>query len=204
MPIIAHLCTWTPPLCSLTYNISLVSNILHGFFPMISQKVDRLTVPVLEGKKKVPFKDIQIDHRQKWTRNHWRSICTAYGKSPYFEHFSAYFYEALSPPYTYLYQLNSALLNLCLDLLQLKIHIQTTQHAISIPAGCYQDVRHTIRPQLQPTPRTTYQPFPYQQVFGTTFTANLSILDLLFCEGPNAYHMIKKSYVLPEATTIKS
>ncbi len=41
-----------------------------------SQKVDRLTVPVIGGKKQVPYSSIKIDYQQKWGQTHWRTICT--------------------------------------------------------------------------------------------------------------------------------
>jgi hypothetical protein len=163
-----------------------------------SQQVDRLTVPVIEGKKKTLYKDIQIDHRQKWSICHWRSISTAYGKAPYFEYLSDYFYKILSQPPTHLYQLNLDLLKLCLELLGLKKDIKiTSEYIVNLPSFVV-DARGVISPQTPFSCRSKYEPCYYQQVFGTVFNANLSILDLLFCEGPNAYNIIKKSCISPK------
>ena len=163
-----------------------------------SQQIDRLTVPVIGGKKKVLYKDIQIDCQQKWSICHWRSICTAYGKAPYFEYLSGYFCEILFAPYMYLFELNLAFLKLCLKLLQLEKDVKLTREYISNPPSSVVDARNIIQPQVPFSQRCRYQPFCYQQVFGTVFNANLSILDLLFCEGPNAYNIIKKSCISSE------
>src|SRR4051812_41011059 len=48
-----------------------------------------LSVPVENGRsQRVPFKDVKISYREKWQLNHWRSIASCYGKSPFF-----YYYE---------------------------------------------------------------------------------------------------------------
>lgn len=163
-----------------------------------SQQVDRLTVPVIGGKKKILYKDIQIDSQQKWSICHWRSISTAYGKAPYFEYLSDYFHKILFQPYTHLYQLNLALLKLCLELLNLKKNIKITSEYIANPPSSVVDARNIISPQIPFSCRSKYKPCCYQQVFGTVFNANLSILDTLFCEGPNAYNIIKNSCISPE------
>jgi hypothetical protein len=160
--------------------------------------VDRLTIPVIGSKKKILYKDIQIDRQQKWPICHWRAISTAYGKSPYFEYLSDHFQATLFQPYTYLYELNWALLKLCLEVLGLKKDIKiTNQYIANLPSSVI-DARNVIRPQIPFSDRSKYKPFCYQQVFGTIFNANLSILDLLFCEGPNAYNIIKKSCISSE------
>lgn len=160
-----------------------------------SQQVDRLTVPVVNGKKKIAYCDIQIDHQQKWPICHWRSIATNYGKSPYFEYLADYFQPLLLSPYTYLYELNLALFMLCLELLQLRKSVKINREYYIKSSSGIVDARHLIRPQTHFSTRDQYQPFCYQQVFGTEFIANLSIIDLLFCQGPEAYHILQKSCI---------
>ena len=50
-----------------------------------ANKVDLLSVPVLDGRRKVLIRDIRIDYQQGWLKDHWRAITSAYGKTPYFE-----------------------------------------------------------------------------------------------------------------------
>lgn len=160
-----------------------------------SQQIDRLTVPVVGGKKKTTYSEIKIDYQQRWSICHWRSITTNYSNSPYFEYLAAYFQPILLYPYTYLYELNLALFTLCLELLQLNKNVKLTSEYIQSPAMGIVDARYVIHPQSHFSTRNQYQPFCYQQVFGTEFTDNLSIIDLLFCKGPESYHTLQKSCI---------
>lgn len=158
-----------------------------------SQQVDRLTVPVLGGKKKMPYAAIQIDQQQKWAQTHWRSICTNYGKAPYFEYIAPYFEPILLGHHTYyLHELSLALFAQCLELLQIKKTITLETEAPSTAAEGVHAVHH-IHPRKEGTLSDIYHPVTYQQVFGTTFIENLSIIDLLFCKGPEACAVLKAS-----------
>ena len=55
------------------------------------------------------------------------------------------------------------------------------------------DLRGIISPKTEISGYDFFSPEPYPQIFGKDFVANLSVLDLLFCEGPNARTIIKKS-----------
>ena len=58
-----------------------------------SNKIEMLTIPVIDGNKKVIIKDVKIDYSQRWEIIHWRTITAAYGKSPFFEFFADYFQD---------------------------------------------------------------------------------------------------------------
>ena len=160
----------------------------------LANKTATLTVPVIGGRKKVKYKDVQIDSRQKWKNVHVRGIQSAYGKAPYFEYFfpqiEKVFIEAPSSLYTF----NLELLTLCLGFLKSSAKIEETT-----VYGCYsgkRDVRGLLNAKEPHQFRNIYEPYPYMQLFGLNFVPNLSILDLLFCEGPHAmeiiYHSKKK------------
>ena len=57
------------------------------------------------------------------------------------------------------------------------------------------DLRGLIHPKSMPGNQTFFSPVPYTQLFGRKFEANLSILDLLFCEGPNADNILHSSII---------
>ena len=46
-----------------------------------------LIIPIIHGATKTPVGQIQVDDTKKWRSHHWKSIHTAYGKSPYFEYY---------------------------------------------------------------------------------------------------------------------
>ena len=47
-----------------------------------------LTVPVQKGSQKTLITEVKIDYSADWNRQHWQSIKSAYGKSPFFIHYA--------------------------------------------------------------------------------------------------------------------
>jgi hypothetical protein len=162
---------------------------------LTSQKVDRLTVPVHKGNSKFPYRTIKIDYSQPWRDLHWRTLCTAYSNAPYFEYFSESFRTIFLRRYTYLFDLNLALLQTCLELLQLEKKIILSEHYEKNPAGHLVDARYSVFPRNRLGKSIYCHPVQYPQVFSKIFHPNLSIIDLLFCEGQNAYTILRQATV---------
>ena len=55
------------------------------------------------------------------------------------------------------------------------------------------DLRSLISAKKDFSGREIYVPQSYQQVFGSNFAPNLSLLDLVFCEGPRSGAVVKAS-----------
>jgi|TARA_B100000965_G_C19601644_1_gene763095 hypothetical protein len=162
---------------------------------LTSHGTQRLTVPVHSANSKIPIRNMQIDHRQKWINNHWRAIQSAYGKAPFFEYYSTYFENELKKEKKHLIELNQSLLTLCLRLLQLNVSIEFTKKFELTPAKGILDARSAVHPKKPLESMTWFQPKEYYQMFGKNFVPNLSILDLLFCVGPDALMVLKQSGV---------
>ncbi len=162
---------------------------------LTSQKVDRLTVPVRKSNSKFSYRTTEIDYSQPWRDLHWRALCTAYSKAPYFEYFSESFRTIFLRRYTYLFDLNLALLQTCLELLQLEKKIILSEHYEKTPVGHLADARYSIAPRNRLGKSIYYHPVQYPQVFSKAFHPNLSIIDLLFCEGHNAYTILRQATV---------
>ena len=158
---------------------------------LTSQGVTRLTVPVRKGASKLPYSKIEINQDQPWTQLHWRTLCTAYRKAPYFDYFADYFHKVLSKEYTYLFDLNLALFQTCLQLLQLEKRIELIEADENAMNTRVVDERYNIHPRNRLSQSNVQQATPYLQVFGTTFHANLSIIDLLFCQGQTAIAILR-------------
>jgi hypothetical protein len=171
----------------------LKQSLRNRCYILAANKVDRLTIPVVHQKGvKIPIQEIQIDDSQKWQNKHWRAIQSAYAHAPFFEYYSDYFKKVIFEPESSLFQLNLNLLKTCLELLQIKKEIRlTNSFGVVDSEEKISDLRNTI----QPNSETEIAFENYQQVFGEQFIPNLSILDLLFCEGPNASAILRKQYL---------
>ena len=162
---------------------------------MTTHGVQDLSIPVHHAGRKIPIRDLEIDYKQKWMNNHWRAIKSAYGKAPFFDYYSEEVEEAIMTKYQYLFELNWQLLTICLryaGLTQPQIHITETYE--KIPQNGILDLRSAVHPKKAAP--DWYRAQSYHQIFGNNFVPNLTILDLLFCEGPGAYELLGQSCVI--------
>ena len=154
---------------------------------------ERLTIPLVADHKKVMITDVKIDYTLKWQTNLWRTLESAYARSPFFEHYSDDIRKELFSTPTFLYDLNTRLLSMCLQWLKSsKVVSESVSYEKTMPPGTL-DFRSLISAKKDFQHREIYQPSPYQQVFGSNFAPNLSLIDLVFCEGPAAAAIIKAS-----------
>ena len=155
-----------------------------------TNKIDTLSIPVQNGNKKVLIRDLKIDYAQDWTRRHWGAIHSAYGKSPFFEYYSEYFKKIMDKKPDFLFDLNLEILTICLKLLRLEKKIIFTEN---YQKNVENDYRGLIHPKRNYQLNKLYQPLAYRQNFGNEFEPNLSILDLLFCQGNQSLSVLKES-----------
>lgn len=159
--------------------------------------LQRLSIPLKKGKnEKLSIRDVQIFHGENWTSQHWSSIRSAYGRAPYFEHFADEIAPFFEKKHSNLFDFNWDLLLLFVDLLQLDVDIQqTTSYEKQVAADIF-DFRNGIFPKKHRQKEDTqFKNLAYPQVFEERhgFLANLSILDLLFCTGPQASLLLEQS-----------
>ena len=141
-----------------------------------------LVVPVVKGAKvHTPYKDVKISYDSKWQRLHWLSLQTCYRSSAYFEFYEdglAPFYEK---KYDFLFDYNYEMLTWLFKQLKISAAIVTTNSYEDVSAN---DFRSAMTKKEIPVIQTK----PYFQVFSdrNEFIPNLSIVDLLFNQGPQA------------------
>ena len=145
-----------------------------------------LTIPLENGRgQKGLIKDVKIASTSNWADQHMRSILACYGKSPFFEYYRDGLFSIYQQPFVFLQDLNMAMITWVNRQLKYSGNISfTDQYQINYGEG-YADCRDQIKPsQFQIVEKET----KYVQVFEDRigFHNNLSILDLLFCCGPNA------------------
>lgn len=159
-----------------------------------ANKIQVLSVPVCKGRGKVKTKDVRISYLQGWQNNHWRTIASAYGNAPFFDFFACAFHDILYKKHQFLIDLNLDLLTKCLDLSGLKDkQLTLTDEYVKVPEKQIIDYRDTVNPKKKSAKDEFFRAVPYNQVFGKDFVPNLSVIDLLFCEGSHANYIISRS-----------
>ena len=150
---------------------------------LTAQGMQVLSVPVLKGnsKDKTLITEIEIDYSQKWYNVHWRTIQAAYGRAPYFEFYSDYIKDVYERQPKFLFQLNVDLLQLYFKLLKLNKPLQFTEFYSEDVSEKVLDLRNKIHPKIY---HDNLHVKTYTQVFGKHFVPELSIIDLLFTQGP--------------------
>ena len=149
-----------------------------------AQGPEMLVVPLTNKHGKVPIGDVRIDYSTKWQNNQWRTIESAYRKAPYYEFYSDDIRKIIYHNYTFLFDLNLNLLSFCLKSIKHKPAVSVSVAYEKNPDESVSDLRSMIQPKIPYSVRPFFRPIPYQQVFGNQFAANLSLIDLLFSEGP--------------------
>ena len=146
--------------------------------------VQSLLVPVLHSSSRL-IRDIRIDYSKNWLHLHRRAILTAYGPSPFYQYYWDDLDAILDRRHEFLFDLNMELTAKIMEMLHLRTPVSLTADYDPAPAEVT-DLRSAINPKREPEG----SPFKeYYQVFNSRrgFIPNLSIIDLLFCEGPEAY-----------------
>lgn len=164
---------------------------------LTAQGPQPLTVPVVDGARseKIRTSEIEIDYRQNWMHRHFRTLQTAYGASPYFGYYADYLQDIYTQKPARLWELNLAFLELLFRCLRWPLPLAFTTEYLApatAPAPTLLDRRDFLTPKstLAASKPDSPSQRPYPQVFGTAFVPELSVLDLLFMQGPAAGHFL--------------
>lgn len=151
---------------------------------MTSGGVSTLTVPVHAGH--VRLRDVRIDMSKRWTAIHWKSIVSAYRNSPFFDHYEELFAPIYERRHEFLVDLNLELLNVLAAILGATVQL-SDNYIVASPNDLDLRGKKSLR-RGSPTPE-------YFQIFSdpaTPFESGLSVIDLLFCEGPSAREILQR------------
>lgn len=149
---------------------------------MTANGVQTLTIPVIKTNGNHTLtKDIEISYKESWQQIHLRCLESAYRKSAYFDYYFPYLEKIYKQKFNTLVELNDFCLKTILKILKAKKDYSFTtdferitdenDYRVSLSKG-------TNKIEMK----------PYYQVFADRhgFIPNLSIVDLLFNEGPNS------------------
>lgn len=143
-----------------------------------------LSIPVKHTTKdqRKKTKDTLVENDFNWQDQHFKSLQIAYRTSPFFEFFEDDLAIIFSKKYKYLQDLNMDSFLFIDDALQLESKFTKTAEYLATTNS--KDFRNLAEVKKQPKKLVDN----YIQMFDDKhgFIPNLSILDLLFMEGPNA------------------
>ena len=148
---------------------------------MTANGVESLSVPVVKvNGNHTMTQDVVISYKEHWQQIHRRCLESAYKAAPYFDHYYDYLRPIFETRFEKLIELNDAALQAVLRILKMEKEIVHTTDYVH-------KVENDFREAFSPKVETDIKAFPsYYQVFSAKipFAPDLSILDLIFNEGP--------------------
>lgn len=149
-----------------------------------------LNVPIKHNKegKRQKAKDVLVENDFPWQEKHWKSLQSAYRTSPFFEFYEDDLKHLFTNPVDGLLAHNLEIYETLSELIGIEVKTSNTQVYEKQPEE--KDLRYLINSKRI----STYQTEPYTQVLEANhgFLPNLSVLDLLFNEGPNALEYLER------------
>jgi hypothetical protein len=155
-----------------------------------------LSIPIVGGRNsKSRFDLIKLDNRYHWQRDHYRTLVSVYGSSPFFNFYEPDLKKLMDRPFDFLMEWNACCLEWVLSKLRLDRALKIQYH-VECPSEFFQEEIQQKGKKL-PIRDNLNTLFRYQQVFEDKigFIEDLSVLDLLFNVGPDSAQKIKSSLI---------
>ena len=149
------------------------------------------TVPVVHPATpaKMGIGEVRVEYSTPWVAKFEKAVESAYGSSPYYIYYADEFFAILDSRPTTRWELNAGIISwLCRRIgIAPEIIPTTAYYPVEAKGSGFMDLRETIHPK-RPNSILVEMGLgrPYWQVFRERFgfTPGLSVLDLLFNEGP--------------------
>ncbi|CAM1335078.1 WbqC family protein [Tenacibaculum aestuariivivum] len=152
-----------------------------------------LNIPVkhLISENRKKSKDTLVENDAQWQQQHFKSLKSAYSSSPFFEFFEDDIAKIFYKKYRYLQDVNIDTHLFVTDALQItNVFTKATNYEVTPIITDYRNLAIAKKGIEIETDR-------YIQMFDDKygFIPNLSIIDLIFMEGPNAISFLEKTNI---------
>ena len=149
-----------------------------------------LSIPVIHSQKnRKLLKDVKISYSHDWPTQHWKSFQISYRSSPFFEYYEDKLIDLYKKREKYLFDFNLKSIDIISEMLKINLEYKFTKK--------YED-NYSDKLDYRKNYKkidSEYQINKYTQVFESKhgYIENLSVLDLIFNEGPNANNFLMPS-----------
>lgn len=155
----------------------------------------QLNIPLSKGRnQRTAMKDVLIDHTDNWQQTHIRTIKSVYGRAAYYDFFMPELEGILSKEYRSIYQFSKETIHWLKKSLNIAFEEEEVNEFQAEYRGI-KDIRKKFKPAAEK--QAIAQEYGlYYQLFQERngFIPNLSVLDLLFSEGPAAAAILKEHH----------
>lgn len=148
-----------------------------------ANKILKLSIPIKHLNGSFTIQEAQIENDFQWQKDHWKSIESSYKSSPFFQYYEDSLKKLYTNKYTNLSNFNFDGIKLICEWLEIEFRLNLTKSF---------EKKYKIGIDLRFKSEKNYNDLfkvkKYIQVFSSKhgFKNNLSILDLIFNEGPNS------------------
>lgn len=158
-----------------------------------------LNFPIVhEGTHELPVTKIKVDYSTPWLLKTKRAIISAYESSAYFDYYKDELFSILDSKPETLFELDLRIIKFFLSKTGISADLRFTEEYVPPISGGGEMYGEDYREVLHPKrPNTVLKDLglekPYFQVFARKygFISDLSIMDLLFNEGPDSILYLK-------------
>lgn len=153
-----------------------------------SAGVLKLSIPIKGGRAvRLPYGEVEIDYTSDWQENHFRTISSVFGSSPFFRFYSPQLDDLYSKKEERLFDWNLKCLDIFLRLSKMSnmIQYQVLHQKVGLD--------DFISNESVFSSDNRFENPPYEQVFSNKigFKPNMSCLDLLMNLGPDSGRYIQ-------------
>ena len=131
------------------------------------------------------MRDVRIDYSKRWQKQHWGALVAAYKASPYFDYYAPRLERFYDREYLSLAEFNLALIAELCAMLGLTPPLTSETYVVAGEGDL------DLRPKQK---GPAFETEPYIQVFADRqpYVGDLSIVDLIFNEGPAALGVLRR------------